>query len=500
MLNVDAQRLETLIEINELINTDIQDGHSLLTRILESATRLTGGEASSLLLLSPENSKLYFEISLGSKRGELKKFSLNLGEGIAGWVAQHNRSLIVNDVDKDDRFYSEISEKIGFRTESILAVPMRAGEHCIGVIEIINKEDGTLFSQKDLQWLEVFANQAGLAIRNAKEYQKIRDEVVRLRQQVPGQTRFHELIGSSPHFLEKLELADRIAGTGSSVLILGESGSGKELFAERIHLKSDRGNFPFVRVNCAALPEQLLESELFGHVKGAYTDAVKDRIGRFELADGGTVFLDEIGEIPMTIQAKLLRFLQHQTFEKLGSSESVKVDVRIIAATNRDLEKSMDAGTFRQDLYYRLNVLPFSVPPLRDRAEDIPELADFFLSKARSEVKKQVSGFSSAAMDALLSYRWPGNVRELENVVERAVVITNADYIQPADLMLPGSAPLSADSYAGNSLKDAVWQFKKHFIIRSLEEHNWNQTDTAKAIGIQRTYLSKLIKELEITR
>jgi Nif-specific regulatory protein len=500
MLNVDSQRLETLIDINELINTDFQDGRSLLTRILESATKLSGGEASSLLLLQPENNKLYFEISLGSKRGELEKFTLNLGEGIAGWVAQHNRSLIVNDVDKDERFFSEISEKIGFMTHSILAVPMRVKDRCIGVIEIINKKEGSLFSQEDLQWLEVFSNQAALAIQNAKEYQKIRDEVLRLQQQMPGKPGFHTFIGTSPAILEKLELAERIAGTDSSVLILGESGSGKELFAERIHLKSERSHAPFLRVNCAALPEHLLESELFGHVKGAFTDAVKERIGRFELADGGTVFLDEIGEVPLSIQAKLLRFIQHHVFEKVGSSDSIKVDVRIIAATNRDLEKAMDEGVFRQDLYYRLNVLPFTVPPLRERRTDIPELAEAFLIRACAETKKKVSGFSSEAMEALLSYRWPGNVRELENVVERAVVITEDDLIAPANLMLPGSAPLSADSYSGSKLKDAVWQFKRHFIIRSLEEHKWNQTDTAKAIGIQRTYLSRLIKELEITR
>ncbi len=500
MLNVDSQRLETLIEINELINTDFQDGRSLLTRILESATKLTGGEASSLLLLQPENGKLYFEIALGSKRGELEKFTLKRGEGIAGWVAQNNRSLIVNDVDKDDRFFSEISEKIGFQTHSILAVPMRVKERCIGVIEIINKKEGSLFSQEDLQWLEVFSNQAALAIQNAKEYQKIRDEVLRLQQQIPGKQGFHTLIGSSPAIREKLELAERIAGTNSSVLILGESGSGKELFAERIHLESERRSAPFIRVNCAALPEHLLESELFGHVKGAFTDAVKERIGRFELADEGTIFLDEIGDVPLSIQAKLLRFLQHQVFEKVGSSDSIKVDVRIIAATNRDLEKAMDEGTFRQDLYYRLNVLPFTVPPLRERRTDIPELAESFLIRARAETKKKISGFSSEAMDALLSYRWPGNVRELENVVERAVVITEDEFIAAASLMLPGSSPFSADNYAGSKLKDAVWQFKKHFIVRSLEEHDWNQTDTAKAIGIQRTYLSKLIKELEITR
>ncbi|ADK81179.1 sigma-54-dependent Fis family transcriptional regulator [Sediminispirochaeta smaragdinae] len=500
MLNVDAQRLETLIEINELINTDFQDSRSLLTRILESATRLTGGEASSLLLLDPVNRKLYFEIALGSKGPEMKRFSLDLGEGIAGWVAQHNRSLIVNDVENDKRFFAPISKTIGFKTDSILAVPMRLREQCIGVIEIVNRKEGNAFSQDDLQWLEVFANQAALAIQNAKEYQKLLEEVHQLRHKVDDSTEFHHFVGTSNLIREKLELARRIGATESSVLLIGESGSGKELFAERIHLESMRREKPFIRVNCAALPEHLLESELFGHVKGAFTDASKERIGRFELADGGTIFLDEVGELPLSVQAKLLRVIQHQVFEKVGSSEPCRVDTRIIAATNRNLEEAMDKGLFRQDLYYRLNVLPFVVPPLRDRPEDIPVLADYFFRKTKRELGRTVSGFSAEAMDALLSYRWPGNVRELENVVERAIVISTHELIRPEDLMLPGSSSLTPDAYAGSSLKEAVLQFKRHFITKALEEHNWNQTDTAKAVGIQRTYLSKLIKELEISR
>jgi Nif-specific regulatory protein len=499
MLNLDAQRLETLIEINELINSDFQDGRTLLTRILESATRLTGGEASSLLLLQPENNRLYFEISLGTKGSELKNYSLGMGEGIAGWVAQNNRSLIVNDVDQDERYFAEIGKKIGFITKSILAVPMRIKDRCIGVIEIINKNNGSLFSHDDLQWLEVFSNQAALAVRNAKEYLKMQEELFLLRQEIDTRKGFHTLIGKSRLIEEKLELAKKIGQTGSAVLILGESGSGKELFAERIHLESKRNEAPFIRVNCAALPEHLLESELFGHVKGAFTDAIKDRIGRFELADGGTIFLDEIGDIPLSLQAKLLRILQQQVFEKVGSSEPARVDVRVIAATNRNLEAAMDQGLFRQDLYYRLNVLPFIVPPLRDRSEDIPVLADYFLKRSCKDVKKNISGFSGEAMEALLTYRWPGNVRELENIVERAVVISNGDYIVPSDLMLPGTADTNNAGQSGN-LREAVWQFKRHFIIRSLDTHDWNQTETAKAIGIQRTYLSKLIKELNISR
>lgn len=501
MLNLDAQRFETLIEINELINTDFQDGRSLLTRILDSATRLSGGEASSLLLLNPDDGKLYFEIALGTKGPEVSSFSLSMGEGIAGWVAEHNRSLLVNDVSSDERFFPEISRKIGFTTKAILAVPMRLKNHCIGVIEIINKRDGLNFSQEDLQWLEIFANQAAIALQNAKEYERLVGELENLKSRLEplADASFHTFIGSGRKISEKLDLAKKIGKTGSSVLILGESGTGKELFAEQVHLSSTRAQDPFIRVNCAAIPESLIESELFGHVKGAFTDAFQDRTGRFEMANGGTLFLDEIGELPLATQAKLLRVLQNGRFERLGSSESIFVDVRIVAASNRDLEAAMDHGTFRQDLYYRLNVLPLAIPPLREHPDDIPDLANYFLQRSGG-AERGIRGFSNEALEALLSYRWPGNIRELENTIERAVVICKDRYIGPEDLMLPGSGSETSDAYRDKSLKEAVWQFKRHFISSSLEAHNWNQTETAKAIGIQRTYLSKLIKELEISR
>jgi Nif-specific regulatory protein len=495
----DVKKLETLIEINTLINSHYTDAKTLLTRILESATKLTEGDASSLLLVNPENQRLYFEIALGSKGQDVKKFSLSKGEGVAGWVYEHNTSVIVNDVENEPRHFSDISRQIGFPTSSLLAVPMRIRDHCVGVLEILNKKDGKRFTQDDLKWLEIFANQAALAIQNAKSFQKARDEIDLLHDQINSEKGFHTFIGKSKAILEKLALVDRIAGTDSSVLILGESGVGKELFAEQLHLRSARAKGPFIRVNCAALPETLLESELFGHVKGAFTDATSDRRGRFELADGGTIFLDEIGEFPLKLQAKLLRVIQHKVFEKVGSSEPMRVDVRIIAATNRDIERAVEQGAFRSDLYYRLNVLPLTIPPLRERTEDIPELAHFFLKRFNRETKKQVRGFSDEAVGELLMYSWPGNVRELENVVERAVVICREDYIKPQDLILSTNRNHD-DVYAAKTLKDAITLFKTHFLKKALDAHGWNQTETAKALGIQRTYLSRLIKELEIVR
>jgi len=497
--NIDPHKFETLIEINNLINSNYTDVTALLTKIIESATRLTEGEASSLILVNPENNKLYFEIALGSKGKDVKKFSLKMGEGIAGWVAQNNKSLIVNDVESDKRFFADISKKIGFPTSSILAVPMRVKNRCVGVIEIINKKGNRNFTDEDLWWLEVFSNQAAIAIQNARYYQKVREEILQLKDEIKSEKYFHTFIGESKAIKEKLDIAIRAAQSNSSILLLGESGVGKELFAEQIHLHSPRRDRPFIRVNCAALPEHLIESELFGHVKGAYTDASSDRRGRFELADTGTIFLDEIGDLPLSVQAKLLRVLQQKSFERVGSSETITVDVRIIAATNKDIEKEVAEGRFRADLYYRLNVLPIYIPPLRERKDDIPLLAEYFLNKFAKEVKKNIKGFSEEAMEVLLSYSWPGNIRELENAIERAVVITQDEYIKP-DAFILQSFSKNEDIYAGKTLKEAVNLFKREFITSVLRQNGWKQTKTAKQLGIQRTYLSRLIKELEITK
>jgi Nif-specific regulatory protein len=495
---IDPAKFGTLIEISALINSNYGDATSLLTKILESATRLTEGEASSLILRDRDSGKLRFEIALGPKGRDVKKFLLNPGEGVAGWVAMHGRSLIVNDTDTDSRFYADISKSIGYPTYSILAVPMRVRDETVGLIEILNKKQKKYFTQDDLRWLELFSVQAALAIENAKYLEKAQEEIHYLQTQVQAEKGWHVLVARSPLILEKLDLIERVAKTDSSVLILGESGVGKELFAEQVHLRSARADKPFVRVNCAALPEGLLESELFGHVKGAFTDAVQNRRGRFELADTGTLFLDEIGDLPLKLQAKLLRVIQQRTFERVGSSDPVTVDVRIVAATNRDIEDLVKKGEFRSDLYYRLNVLPLHVPPLRQRKEDIPALADDFLKKFSRETNKHFAGFTETAMELMLSYSWPGNVRELENAVERAVVIAKEPRIGARDLLL-GSSSDDTDEYKGKSLKEALSIFKRHFIMKALEDNHWNQTETAKVLDIQRTYLSRLIKELDIT-
>jgi len=495
---IDVEKFNTLIETNALINSNYADLNFLLTQILSSATRLCQGEASSLLLVNKETQELYFEVSLGGAGAEVKRYNIKMGEGIAGWVAAHNRSIIVNDAESDTRHRHDISRKVNYISKTMMAVPMRVKEECLGVIEIINKKGGTLFTDEDLEWLEIFATQAGIAVVNARSVEKARDKIEQLHEQIGSEIEHRKIIAKSQIMLEKLEIIDRVAKTDSSVLLLGESGSGKEVFAEQIHLQSPRNKKPFVRVNCAAIPEGLLESELFGHVKGAFTSAVASRHGRFELADGGTIFLDEIGELPLSLQSKLLRVIQEKTFEKVGSDVTVTVDVRILAATNRDIEKQVEKGEFRSDLYYRLNVLPLYIPPLRARPEDIPELADFFLHKSMKKTQNHFEGFSSEAMETMLAYSWPGNIREMQNCIERACIIGKGKWIRSDDLFLKAfSSPVIPEDGSRN-LKTAENIFRARFIRQVLEENNWNQTETAKALDIQRTYLSRLIKELDI--
>ena len=496
---IDAKKFNSLLELNALINSNNTDLHSLLFQILDSATKLCKGEASSLMLVNRETQELYFEAATGAKGSEAAQYTVKLDEGIAGWVATHNKSLIVNDVENDKRHSRKIPDKIGYASKTMIAAPMRVKDECIGVIEMLNKKGNTNFTQDDLEWLEIFASQAALAVRNTQNFQKVTGEINQLQEELSRNKGYHTLIAKSPVILEKLDIIQRVAQTDSSVLILGESGVGKELFAERIHFLSTRSAEPFVRINCAALPENLLESELFGHVKGAFTSAIQNRPGRFEFANGGTVFFDEIGDMPLSLQAKLLRVIQEKSFEKVGSDVSQTVDVRILAATNRDIETMVEKGEFRSDLYYRINVLPIYIPPLRQRPEDIPELAKYFLDKYQAETKKQFNGFSGEAMEFMLSYAWPGNVRELENAIERACVIGKGNIIQKDDLFMRSSAHTTEEAGEGSrNLKNAVNSFKVHFIQKVLEENNWNQTEAARVLDIQRTYLSRLIKELSI--
>jgi two-component system, NtrC family, response regulator AtoC len=335
-----------------------------------------------------------------------------------------------------------------------------------------------------------------LIVAKALERDTLKREVEILAEELDERHRM--VVGQSPQMGRALDVAKKAAASRSTVLLLGESGTGKEIFARAIHSWSDRSNKPFVAINCVGLSKALLESELFGHEKGAFTGALQVKKGKIELAQGGTVFLDEVGDISTELQTKLLRFLQEREFERVGGITPISVDVRIIAATNRDLNRAVREGQFREDLYYRLNVIPLTLPPLRERKEDIPGLANYFLGRFASETKKKFTRITEEAMQKLTTYEWPGNVRELANVVESAVVLGQGPELMPHHLptKIVSAIPNGADRF---SYHGAVDDYRRELIVKTLAQTQGNRAAAAKILGLQRTYLSRLIKALRVS-
>jgi DNA-binding NtrC family response regulator len=335
-----------------------------------------------------------------------------------------------------------------------------------------------------------------VVIKRALENDKLRRENLCLKSRINSS--IPEIVGKSAKLQDAIEVAKRVAVTPSTVLLLGESGSGKEVFANWIHNWSPRKDAPFIAINCVALRDELLESELFGHEKGAFTGAHDVRKGKLEIADGGTVFLDEIGDFKPELQAKLLRVLQEREFERVGGNRRIKVDIRVIAATNRDLQKEVKDGNFREDLFFRLNVVTISLPPLRHKKEDIPLLADYFLRRTCCNLNKPVIMISGPAMEHMKRYNWPGNVRELSNMIERAVILAKGTSITPEDLPLLHMRDMDHEGMHGKTYHDAVRSYQKEIIKNALNESGGNQSRAAELLGLQRTYLSRLIKNLEV--
>ncbi|MBI5755585.1 MAG: sigma-54-dependent Fis family transcriptional regulator [Nitrospirae bacterium] len=344
-----------------------------------------------------------------------------------------------------------------------------------------------------------------MLIKRVLEFQRLKVENVQLRRHLEGRYSYENMIGVSEGIKKVCTLIEKVAETDSTILILGESGTGKELVARTIHYNSLRRNKPLIPINCGAIPESLLESELFGHEKGAFTGASSTRIGRFELADGGTVFLDEIGEMSPTLQVKLLRVLQQREFERVGGVKSIKVDVRIIAATNINLEKAVEEGRFREDLYYRLNVIPIVIPPLRERIEDIPLLMEHFLNNFSRSKKRKMEGFSPESMNILLDYAWPGNIRELENLIERVVILKGEGAITPQDLpdkvvnsVRGNSSVFLSLPDSGINLKDVIEEFENNLILQALQKAQGVKNKAAQLLSLNRTTLVEKLKKKKI--
>ena len=445
-LRTSEQRKRSLLEINNAIINNLTQ-EALFASAYEAIRRVVAFDRAAFLLHQPETNTL--KLLSMDRNAESEFFRLgkeyDLQETrVSAWVLDNQEAVVRGDLEKEQQSAGD-QRLVAEGIQSYCVVPLVARGISIGTFTVWS-ETKNRYSEADSELLQEVANQVALAIANMKSYEEIaalkarlEKENVYLQEEIRTQHNFEEIVGNSPTLLEVLRRVDQVAPTDSSVLIYGETGTGKELIARAIHDRSTRKNRPLVKVNCSAISAGLVESELFGHVKGAFTGAFERRVGRFELADGGTIFLDEVGELPLETQVKLLRVLQEREFEPVGSNRSVRVDVRIIAATNRDLQESIRAGSFRSDLYYRLNVFPLEVPPLRDRSSDIPQLAMFFLSRYARNLGKKMVGISASATERLKNYLWPGNVRELQNVIERALILSRGPFLElDSDLAVSG--------------------------------------------------------------
>lgn len=492
------EQLAALLSVSRLLTSSI-DLSALLNLIVNSAGELLACEASSLFLVDPTGEQLVLKVATGPVSGEVKELRLKMGEGIAGWVAKHQKGLIVNDAQHDPRFAAAVDRATGFETRSVLAVPLIDRHQVVGVLETLNTAKTKQFDQADLELLTVFSSYAAVAVRNANLVASMQDE----REMLKGslEERYRTFIVESPAMQRVMEMSKRAAQSDSTVLLLGESGVGKEILARSIHNWSPRAAKPFVAVNCAALSDHLLESELFGHEKGAFTGAHQRKKGLLEIAQGGTIFLDEIGDMKPALQAKLLRVLQDREFDRVGGTQPIKVDIRVIAATNQDLNRAIADGRFRNDLYFRLNVISLTIPPLRERREDIPALATFFVARYAKEMKRPRMGIHPKALKAVQQYAWPGNVRELANIIERAVVLAHDDVITVDDLSLEHGEP---GEHGTATLMDlpfhqSVEEFKRQRVLEAIVQSGGSKTKAAFALQLQPTYLSRLCKQLNIS-
>ena len=492
---IDKQtNILALRKISNLFQTTSLEIDELLAMVMDAAKDIVGVKNGSLLLVQDEKTlKLQFYQASGQNMGQLKNIDLPPGVGISGHVAKTGESIISNDVAKDPRWYQKVSEKVKTPVQSMASYPLILEKKVIGVVQFLDKVDGGIFTEEDSEILERFAKLMAKFFQVSRNRKLLGEEFGQLKDQYLQR---YAIVGESQAIKKCIKMAERVADSKAAVLVTGESGTGKELFAHLIHDRGQRQNKPFISVSCGAIPATILERELFGHEKGAFTGADSQKIGLFEAADKGTLFLDEIGELPMDMQVKLLRVLQEESFIRLGGTKNINVDVRIVTATNRDLEKEVRDGNFRQDLFYRINVIKIVLPSLREKMEDLPDLVSFFMKK-HTPKNQPIKKLAKNLIPHLMSYSWPGNIRELENSVERAIVLSDEEELTP-DAFPFETSQLPIELNVGSSLKEAGDSFRKTFITNTLKSTSGNRTKAAKILDVQRSYLSRLIKELEI--
>lgn len=488
--------LNALLKISRAISS-IRSLDELQRQLLQMIFEVVPAQRGAILLTESVSDPINFTSAFGWDRQTGAETTVRISRAIIGQVLNAGEAIVSNDI-LDSQAFSESESLIMSRTSALIAVPMLLINRKLGVIYLSTSDPATKFDQDHLQLVSAIASIAAVTLENVRQMEWLENENLRLNEEINIE---RNMVGEGKRMRDVYQFIAKVAPTDSTVLIRGESGTGKELAASSIHQNSSRSRKPFVAINCAALTETLLESELFGHEKGAFTGAIAQKKGKFEIADGGTIFLDELGEMSLVLQAKLLRVLQEQEFERVGGTRPIKVDVRLVAATNRDLETAIKDGSFRMDLYYRLNVVSLKLPSLRERREDIPLLASYFATKYANKCKRQVRGIAPEARTLLTAYDWPGNVRELENAIERAVVLGSTDLIRPEDLpevLFETAADAALANNAIGNYHETIRETKKQLILKAIEQSGGNITEAARLLGVQANYLHRLIGNLNL--
>jgi Nif-specific regulatory protein len=491
--NRRADRLRATLDIASSI-ASVRESRPLLDLIAEESTRLLDCDRASIFVWDREHHQLVAVPALGVEGGTLR---LPDNRGIVGDVIQNGKPDRVDDPYNDPRFNKSVDESTGYTTRNLLCYPMRdADGELIGAFEVINKNDGG-FTPEDEESVTHLAQQAAIAILNTRE----REQLIRSQEQLIEQvTQGVQIVGESAAIAGLRATIERLAATELPVLLLGSSGTGKEVVAQALHYRGPRAKHPFVAVNCAAIAETLLESELFGHEKGAFTDAHESRPGKFELAEGGTIFLDEIGDMSLNGQAKLLRVLEQKVVTRVGGSQPIPINVRVIAATNSNLAEKVRVKKFREDLYYRLTVVTQQLPSLADRPEDIIPLAEHFLKQFCAQARRKTMALTSEARRRLQAHSWPGNVRELRNLMERVAFLSQGDKVEADDLAFILSPGREGDLEPSPDfgLTEATKKFQQDFIRRSIKRVRGNMSEAAKLLGLHRSNLYRKMRQLEM--
>jgi Nif-specific regulatory protein len=500
------KELEILYQISQVVMTRPHTVSELMVEVLDIMETELGVSHGTLTLRKPDTDIFIIEASRGLTPEEETRGEYKEGEGVTGYVAKTGESALIPDITKDPRFLNRTRSRPDKQT-AFICVPIIHHKEVIGTMSIdlsITTDPDELRGYR--RFLELVANILAEAVAGIREAIEERTSLIsendRLRRQLGDRYRMHNIIGNCGAMRSVYEQIVQVADSTATVLIRGESGTGKELVARAIHYGGDRRNNAFVSVNCAALPENLIESELFGHEKGAFTGAIQQRKGRFEMANGGTIFLDEIGDISPSVQVRLLRVLQERTFERVGNNECIPVNVRVLAATSRNLEEEMSKHVFREDLFYRLNVFPIILPPLRERRSDIMLLVDHFLQKYADMYGKNIKRISTSAINMMMAYHWPGNVRELENCVERAVLTASDDVIHgynlPPSLQTSDETQTSIFPRDGADLKAMVESYEKEIIIDALKKHRGNAAASARYLNTTQRIINYRIQKLGV--